>query len=108
MQWAKGAPGEKAAADTVVEGLRDAFEDDDTKAVILKINSPGGSPVQSSDMYKEIVRLREETGCNVVALLEDGRVQVDPGPEQPLNEGATLVLIAPGESERRFLERYGD
>jgi protease-4 len=54
------APGEKAAADTVVEGLRDAFEDDNTKAVILKINSPGGSPVQSSDMYKEIVRLREK------------------------------------------------
>jgi Trk K+ transport system NAD-binding subunit len=53
-------------------------------------------------------QLREETGCNVVALLEDGKVQVDPGPEQPLEEGATLVLIAPGESEQRFLERYGE
>jgi K+/H+ antiporter YhaU regulatory subunit KhtT len=53
-------------------------------------------------------QLREETGCNVVALLEEGRVQVDPGPEETLNEGAALVLIAPGESEQRFLERYGD
>jgi protease-4 len=54
------APGEEASADNVVTGLRDAFEDDNTKAVILRINSPGGSPVQSSYMYKEIVRLREE------------------------------------------------
>ena len=52
------APGEKADADTVITGLRDAFEDENTKAVILRINSPGGSPVQSSDMHKEIVRLR--------------------------------------------------
>jgi protease-4 len=54
------APGEKASADNVVTGLRDAFEDENTKAVILRINSPGGSPVQSSDMHKEIRRLREK------------------------------------------------
>lgn len=54
------ASGEKAEADTVVTGLRDAFEDENTKAVILRINSPGGSPVQSSDMHKEILRLREK------------------------------------------------
>ena len=53
-------PGEKASADKVVTGLRDAFEDENTKAVILRINSPGGSPVQSSYMYKEILRLREK------------------------------------------------
>ncbi|MGB5641022.1 MAG: S49 family peptidase, partial [Sedimenticolaceae bacterium] len=54
------AAGEKASADNVITGLRDAFEDDNTKAVILRINSPGGSPVQSSYMYKEILRLREK------------------------------------------------
>lgn len=54
------ASGEKADADTVVTGLRDAFEDENTKGVILRINSPGGSPVQSSDIYKEILRLREK------------------------------------------------
>lgn len=52
------APGEQASADNVVSGLRDAFEDANTKAVVLRINSPGGSPVQSSDIHKEIVRLR--------------------------------------------------
>ena len=54
------AAGEKASADNVVAGLRDAFEDENTEAVILRINSPGGSPVQSSYIYKEILRLREK------------------------------------------------
>ena len=54
------APTEKASADNVVTGLRDAFEDKDTEAVILRINSPGGSPVQSSYIHKEIIRLRDK------------------------------------------------
>jgi len=54
------AQGEKASADNVITGLRDAFEDENTEAVILRINSPGGSPVQSSYMYKEVLRLREK------------------------------------------------
>jgi protease-4 len=49
----------EASADTVIEGLRDAFEDKKTAGVILRANSPGGSPVQSSYIYQEIRRLRE-------------------------------------------------
>ncbi len=54
------SPAQGVEADTIVEGLRDAFEDKNTKAVILRINSPGGSPVQSSYIQKEILRLREK------------------------------------------------
>ena len=54
------AASEKASADNVITGLRDAFEDENTAAVVLRINSPGGSPVQSSYMHKEILRLREK------------------------------------------------
>ena len=50
----------EASADTVIEGLRDAFDSDYTKGVILRANSPGGSPVQSSYIYHEIKRLREK------------------------------------------------
>lgn len=50
----------KANADTIIRGLRRAFKNEDTKGVILRINSPGGSPVQSSYVYDEIVRLREK------------------------------------------------
>ena len=50
----------EASADNVVGGLRDAFEDDNTAGVILRINTPGGSPVQAGYIYDEIKRLREK------------------------------------------------
>ena len=49
----------EARADNVIKGLRDAFKDGNTRAVILRANSPGGSPVQSAVMYDEILRLRK-------------------------------------------------
>ncbi len=49
----------EASADTVIGGLRDAFEDKKTAGVILRANSPGGSPVQSAYIHNEIKRLRE-------------------------------------------------
>ncbi|WP_433884988.1 S49 family peptidase [Pseudomonas vranovensis] len=51
---------EPASADNIVSGLREAFKDPKTKAVVLRINSPGGSPVQSGYIYDEIRRLRAE------------------------------------------------
>lgn len=51
---------DEASADTIIWGLRNAFEAPKAKAVILRINSPGGSPVQSGYIYDEIKRLRIE------------------------------------------------
>lgn len=51
--------GGDADADRVATGLRRAFEHADTEAVVLRINSPGGSPVQAGMIYDEINRLRE-------------------------------------------------
>jgi protease-4 len=45
--------------ETVDEGLRYALEDKNTVAVIIKANSPGGSPVYSDMLYNEILRLRK-------------------------------------------------
>ena len=47
-----------ASADSIITGLRAAFEDDNTLGVILRINSPGGSPVQAGYVSNEMVRLR--------------------------------------------------
>jgi protease IV len=47
-----------ASADNIDGALQAAFEDDNTAGVILRINSPGGSPVQAGIMYGEIRRLR--------------------------------------------------
>ena len=38
--------------------LREAFENDAAKGVILRINSPGGSPVEANRIYRELLRLR--------------------------------------------------
>ncbi|RDH85240.1 MAG: S49 family peptidase [endosymbiont of Galathealinum brachiosum] len=54
------APSAEASADNVVTGLRKAFKDPATAGVVLRINSPGGSPVQSGYIYDEILRLREK------------------------------------------------
>jgi len=54
------APEKDASADNIVSGLRDAFENENTAGVILRINSPGGSPVQSGYINDEIRRLRKE------------------------------------------------
>lgn len=52
--------GGEADADRIAQGLQRAFQDEGTQAVILRINSPGGSPVQSDMIYNEIMRLRDK------------------------------------------------
>ena len=49
---------DQTSADSVISSLQGAFEDKKTKGVILRINSPGGSPVQAGQIYDEIRRLR--------------------------------------------------
>jgi protease-4 len=48
----------QASADNIISSLQDAFKDKKTQGVILRINSPGGSPVQSGYINDEIRRLR--------------------------------------------------
>jgi len=54
------APETNASADRIVAALRKAYEDDNTKGIILRINSPGGSPVQAGYINDEVRRLREK------------------------------------------------
>ena len=60
---------EVASADNIVGSLRAAFEDANTKGVILRINSPGGSPVQSQRVYKAVMALRERGDKPIVAVV---------------------------------------
>lgn len=61
-----------ASAETVIEGLRDAFEDDNTKAVIVRLDTPGGAPVQAGMINDEIKRLRAKyPDIPVYAVIED-------------------------------------
>jgi protease-4 len=61
-----------ANAEQVIDGLKTAFEDENTVGVILRINSPGGSPVQSGQIYNEVVRLRNKyPDTPLYAVIED-------------------------------------
>lgn len=52
-----GSP-EDTSARQLIRSLRDAYKNKGTTGIILEINSPGGSPVQSGQIYDEIKRLR--------------------------------------------------
>ncbi len=54
------ADAEPAGADYVTASLRAAYEDSNTAGIILRINSPGGSPVQAGYVNDEISRLKDE------------------------------------------------
>ena len=52
---------DKAAnAESIIESLRNAVKDKNTKGIILRANSPGGSPVQSAYVYDEIRKIKKE------------------------------------------------
>ncbi len=50
----------QVSAGQINQSLRRAFEASNSKGVVLRINSPGGSPVQSDEINREITRLQEE------------------------------------------------
>ena len=61
----------EASAENLVSALRSAFEDKNSKAVVLRINSPGGSPVQAGIVNDEIRRLKALHQKKVYAVVED-------------------------------------
>lgn len=61
----------EASAERLVAALRSAFEDKGAQAVVLRINSPGGSPVQSGIVNDEIRRLKALHGKKVYAVVEE-------------------------------------
>ena len=63
--------------------LYQAFHDKEAKGVLLVINSPGGTPVQSHKLYKYLLDLKEETGKHLVVLGDD-----------MLTSGAYMVAVA--------------
>ncbi len=61
-----------ASAERVTSALQAAFKDKNTQGVILRINSPGGSPVQAGIIYDEIRRLRlANPSIPMYAVVED-------------------------------------
>ena len=61
----------EASAELLVAALRNAFEDEGAQAVVMLINSPGGSPVQAGIINDEIRRLKTKHGKPVYAVVEE-------------------------------------
>ena len=65
----------RASADVLITGLQDAFKNKHTKGVIIRANSPGGSPVQADYVYNEIKRLKKKyPDIPVYAVISDACV----------------------------------
>ena len=61
----------ETSAEALVSALKSAFEDAGSEAVVLRINSPGGSPVQAGIVYDEIKRLKAKHKKKVYAVVEE-------------------------------------
>ena len=65
------APDAEASAERIVAALKNAFEDKAAQAIVLRINSPGGSPVQAGIINDEIRRLKALHKKKVYAVVEE-------------------------------------
>jgi len=97
------------------EKFRRAANDRDVKAVVLRLNTPGGGVTASDLMYREVVRFREQTGKPVVGLAMDvtasGGYYVACGTDRliahPTSVVGSIGVIAQTISVRPALERWG-
>lgn len=60
-----------AGSETIIKNLKDAAEDKNVKAVVVRVNSPGGSPAGSQEVYNEIRRLRKDSKKPFVISMGD-------------------------------------
>ncbi|WP_341684835.1 S49 family peptidase [Limnohabitans sp.] len=65
------ADGTDASAENIIAAMRSALDDEGSRALVLVINSPGGSPVQAGLIYDEVRRLRKLHGKPIYAVVEE-------------------------------------
>lgn len=85
-----------ASAKHIIDALHDAFDADSTRGVVLKINSPGGSPVQAGMVYHEMRRLEKlHPSVKIYAVISDlgasGAYYIASGADRIYADKASLV-----------------
>jgi protease-4 len=107
---------DEASADTIISSLQGAFDDKKTKGVILRINSPGGSPVQAGQIYDEIKRLRaKHPKTPLYAVVDDicasGGYYVAAGADKIFVDKASIVgsigVLMDGFGFTQTMEKLG-
>ena len=107
---------DQASADSVIASLQGAFDDKKTKGVVLRINSPGGSPVQAGQIYDEIKRLRaKHPNIPLYAVVDDicasGGYYVAAGADKIFVDKASIVgsigVLMDGFGFTQTMEKLG-
>lgn len=97
------------------EKLRAAADDDRIKAVIVRLNTPGGTVTASDAMYREVMRFKKQTGKPVVALMMDvaasGGYYLACGADEivayPTTVTGSIGVIAQTVSFKPLMDRWG-
>lgn len=106
----------QASADNLVKGIRNAFRAENSKGIVLRVNSPGGSPVQSGLVYREIRRLKNEfPDKKVYAVITDmgasGAYYVSAAADEIYADPASLVgsigVVSDGFGFVEAIEKVG-
>ncbi|SFX45424.1 S49 family peptidase [Marinospirillum alkaliphilum] len=106
----------RASAERVLQGARRAFNADGARAVVLRINSPGGSPVQAGQIYEGIRELRERhPQLPVYAVIEElgasGGYYVAVAADTIVADRSSLVgsigVVSGGFGFKEAIERLG-
>lgn len=106
----------QASAEQVLKGVKRAFAAEQAKALVLRINSPGGSPVQAGQIYDGILQLKQtRPSLPVYAVIEDlgasGGYYVAVAADTLVADRASLVgsigVFSGGFGFKEALERLG-
>ncbi|WP_435531965.1 S49 family peptidase [Roseateles amylovorans] len=85
----------EASAELIVSALKAAFEDPNSAAVVLRVNSPGGSPVQAGIVNDELKRLKALHGKKVYVVVEEicasGAYYIAAGADEIYVDKASIV-----------------
>ena len=107
---------DKVSADAIIGSLQGAFGDKRTQGVILRINSPGGSPVHAGQIYDEIKRLRaKHPNIPLYAVVDDicasGGYYVAVGADKIFVDKASIVgsigVLMDGFGFTQTMEKLG-
>lgn len=110
------ASGNDANSQDINQALTEAFENPSAKAVALRINSPGGSPVQSDEVFQKMTELRKEyPNKKLYAVIEDmgasGAYYIAVGADEIWVNPSSLVgsigVIMPSYNIQKLIEKAG-
>lgn len=88
---ATGLFGSALGGDTLVKALRDAEEDDKVAAIVLRVNSPGGSALASDLVWREVTRIKKPIVASMGDMAASGGYYISMGADKIVAEPATLT-----------------